>query len=180
MTSEAHTSSKSPDDGMDVDGINPADQDEEGSNVEAEENGGLRISEDIYIPPPPKLFGEYDTTAPRLMLLKIVAKNFKSYAGTVEIGPFHKVESTPNFTFIFLCRNFKVCFWLQCFSAVVGPNGNGKSNAVDSMLFVFSFRSSKIRAKKISELIHNSSEHPNCTSCSVSIHFHQIIDKVLC
>lgn len=29
--------------------------------------------------------------APRLVIDKMVLKNFKSYAGRVEIGPFHKV-----------------------------------------------------------------------------------------
>ena len=30
-------------------------------------------------------------TEPRLMISKIVCENFKSYAGTKELGPFHKV-----------------------------------------------------------------------------------------
>lgn len=46
------------------------------------------------------------------------------------------------------------------------------------MLFVFGYRASKIRSKKISVLIHNSSEHQNINSCTVSVHFQQIIDKV--
>ena len=29
---------------------------------------------------------------PRLMISKIVCENFKSYAGTKELGPFHKVS----------------------------------------------------------------------------------------
>ncbi|KAJ8679871.1 hypothetical protein QAD02_015658 [Eretmocerus hayati] len=130
---------------------------QDAENVSDHENDfekGWRVADDIYIPPPPQVFGEYDTTGPRLMITKIVAKDFKSYAGTVVIGPFHK-----------------------CFSAIVGPNGNGKSNAIDSMLFVFGYRANKIRTKKITELIHNSNEHPNCSSCTVSVHFHQIIDK---
>jgi hypothetical protein len=31
---------------------------------------------------------------PRLMIKKMVLENFKSYAGRVEVGPFHKVRST--------------------------------------------------------------------------------------
>jgi structural maintenance of chromosome 4 len=50
----------------------------------------------------------------RLMISKVVIENFKSYYGKVEIGPLHKQ-----------------------FSAVVGPNGNGKSNLIESLLFVF-------------------------------------------
>lgn len=46
------------------------------------------------------------------------------------------------------------------------------------MLFVFGYRASKIRSKKISVLIHNSNQYQNLNSCTVSIHFQQIIDKV--
>ena len=46
------------------------------------------------------------------------------------------------------------------------------------MLFVFGYRANKIRSKKICELIHNSNEYPNCNSCSVSVHFQEIIDTV--
>ncbi|XP_011691697.1 PREDICTED: structural maintenance of chromosomes protein 4 [Wasmannia auropunctata] len=116
------------------------------------EEGGQRVDDDIYIPPPLKAFKEVD--GPRLMIAKIVNKNFKSYAGTHVIGPFQK-----------------------SFSAIVGPNGSGKSNVIDSMLFVFGYRASKIRSKKISVLIHNSSEHPQLNSCTVSIHFQRIVDK---
>lgn len=73
---------------------------------------------------------------------------------------------------------YLIVFFLKCFSAIVGPNGSGKSNVIDSMLFVFGYRASKIRSKKISVLIHNSSEHQNINSCTVSVHFQQIIDKV--
>lgn len=123
---------------------------------ESDEEGGLRIAEDIYIPPPPKKSDQLDVQAPRLMINKIVNENFKSYAGKVTIGLFDK-----------------------CFSAIIGPNGSGKSNVIDSMLFVFGYRASKIRLKKISELIHNSSQHKDIKSCSVSIHFSKIIDKVI-
>lgn len=93
------------------------------------------------------------SSPPRLMIKKIVMNNFKSYAGQRVIGPFHK-----------------------CFSAVVGPNGSGKSNVIDGLLFVFGKRANKIRLKKLSELIHNSENHQDCESCSVSVHFHDIID----
>lgn len=64
---------------------------------------------------------------PRLMIIKMVLENFKSYGGTKEIGPFHK-----------------------SFSSVVGPNGSGKSNVIDAMLFVFGKRASKMRLNKAS------------------------------
>ncbi|KAI8366600.1 hypothetical protein BD560DRAFT_490754 [Blakeslea trispora] len=90
---------------------------------------------------------------PRLVMKKMVLNNFKSYAGRQVIGPFHK-----------------------SFSAIVGPNGSGKSNVIDALLFVFGYRANKMRQGKLSELIHNSAKHPNCNSCSVEIHFQEIID----
>ncbi len=90
---------------------------------------------------------------PRLMIMKMVLENFKSYGGKKEIGPFHK-----------------------CFSSVVGPNGSGKSNVIDAMLFVFGKRAQQIRLKNLSELIHKSKLLPNCDKCAVSVHFAEIID----
>lgn len=60
----------------------------------------------------------------------------------------------------------------------MGPNGSGKSNVIDAMLFVFGYRASKIRSKKISVLLHNSEHYPNVQSCTVAVHFAVIIDKV--
>lgn len=59
----------------------------------------------------------------------------------------------------------------------MGANGSGKSNVIDSMLFVFGYRAQQIRSKKLSVLIHNSSKYPNVNSCKVAVHFKQIIDK---
>ncbi|XP_017790993.1 PREDICTED: structural maintenance of chromosomes protein 4 [Habropoda laboriosa] len=128
--------------------------DEENVLLHADEEGGLRVDDDIYIPPPLKTISTIDVNGPRLMITKIVNENFKSYGGIQVIGPFHK-----------------------CFSAIVGPNGSGKSNVIDSMLFVFGYRASKIRSKKISVLIHNSNQYQNINNCTVSVHFQQIIDK---
>jgi len=89
----------------------------------------------------------------RMVIQKMVLHNFKSYAGTKEIGPFHKN-----------------------FSSVVGPNGSGKSNVIDSLLFVLGRRANQIRLKKLSELIHKSAAHPNLTECRVDVHFAEIID----
>ncbi|KAG1471270.1 hypothetical protein G6F56_002222 [Rhizopus delemar] len=91
---------------------------------------------------------------PRLVIKKMVLNNFKSYAGRQVIGPFHK-----------------------SFSA--SPNGSGKSNVIDSLLFVFGYRANKMRQGKLSELIHNSAQHPNCQTCTVEIYFHEIIDQGL-
>ncbi|CAL9187640.1 unnamed protein product [Musa hybrid cultivar] len=90
---------------------------------------------------------------PRLVIKEMVLRNFKSYAGEQRIGPFHK-----------------------SFSAVVGPNGSGKSNVIDAMLFVFGKRAKQMRLNKVSELIHNSSNHQNLESAGVSVRFQEIID----
>ncbi|CAG9568632.1 unnamed protein product [Danaus chrysippus] len=121
-------------------------------HISDDEEGGIRIG-DIYIPPAPKPALTFDTTGPRLIITHIVNENFKSYAGVQTLGPFHK-----------------------SFTAIIGPNGSGKSNVIDSMLFVFGYRATKIRSKKISVLIHSSSKFPNITSASVAVHFCQIID----
>ncbi|GMF34712.1 unnamed protein product [Phytophthora lilii] len=89
----------------------------------------------------------------RLMITKMQLENFKSYAGKVEIGPFHK-----------------------CFSAVVGPNGSGKSNVIDALLFVFGKRASKLRLKKVSELVHRSAGFPDLDMATVSVFFQEIVD----
>lgn len=46
------------------------------------------------------------------------------------------------------------------------------------MLFVFGYRATKIRCKKVSVLLHNSENHPNVQSATVGVHFAQIIDRV--
>ena len=97
------------------------------------------------------------STAPksRTVIQYLVLTNFKSYAGRQEVGPFH-----------------------ASFSSVVGPNGSGKSNVIDSLLFVFGFRASKMRQGKISALIHNSAPYPNLDHCEVEVHFQEVMDLV--
>lgn len=92
---------------------------------------------------------------PRIVITNLVLINFKSYAGRQEVGPFH-----------------------ASFSSVVGPNGSGKSNVIDSLLFVFGFRASKMRQGKISALIHNSAQFPNLDYCEVEVHFQEVMDLV--
>ncbi len=91
----------------------------------------------------------------RTVIRYLVLKNFKSYAGRQEVGPFH-----------------------ASFSSVVGPNGSGKSNVIDSLLFVFGFRASKMRQGKISALIHNSAAFPDLDHCEVEVHFQEVMDLV--
>ncbi|KAK3990947.1 putative structural maintenance of chromosomes protein 4 [Cladorrhinum sp. PSN332] len=89
----------------------------------------------------------------RTVIENLFLTNFKSYAGKQEVGPFH-----------------------YSFSSVVGPNGSGKSNVIDSLLFVFGFRASKMRQGKISALIHNSAQYPNLEYCEVAVHFREVMD----
>ncbi|KAE8445585.1 hypothetical protein EG329_013218 [Mollisiaceae sp. DMI_Dod_QoI] len=91
---------------------------------------------------------------PRIVITYLILTNFKSYAGRQEVGPFH-----------------------ASFSSVVGPNGSGKSNVIDSLLFVFGFRASKMRQGKISALIHNSATHPDLDHCEVAVHFQEVMDQ---
>ncbi|KAF4453302.1 structural maintenance-chromosome 4 [Fusarium austroafricanum] len=97
---------------------------------------------------------EDTTPKSRIVLTHLVLQNFKSYAGRQEVGPFH-----------------------ASFSSVVGPNGSGKSNVIDSLLFVFGFRASKMRQGKISALIHNSAQHPNLDHCEVAVYFQEVMDQ---
>ncbi|WPG98120.1 Hypothetical protein R9X50_00090600 [Acrodontium crateriforme] len=89
----------------------------------------------------------------RMTITYLILNNFKSYAGRQEVGPFH-----------------------ASFSSVVGPNGSGKSNVIDSLLFVFGFRASKMRQGKISALIHNSAQYPDLDHCEVQVHFQEVTD----
>jgi structural maintenance of chromosome 4 len=90
----------------------------------------------------------------RLVITYLILTNFKSYAGRQEVGPFH-----------------------SSFSSVVGPNGSGKSNVIDSLLFVFGFRASKMRQGKISALIHNSAAFPDLEFCEVEVRFQEVMDR---
>ena len=89
----------------------------------------------------------------RLMIERVCLENFKSYFGRKEIGPLHK-----------------------CFTAVVGPNGSGKSNLIECLLFVFGKRAKRMRLNKLSELIHNSAQHKDCTHATVRVYFQDIYD----
>jgi len=89
----------------------------------------------------------------RLMIKQIRLHNFKSYGGDKLIGPFHK-----------------------SFSSIVGPNGSGKSNTIDALLFVFGKKASKMRLKRVSELIHSSTGHTSLPSAKVEVTFQDIVD----
>ncbi|CAK5074944.1 unnamed protein product [Meloidogyne enterolobii] len=98
----------------------------------------------------------YKEGCERLVISHIQVDNFKSYFGKRIIGPFHK-----------------------CFTSIIGPNGSGKSNVIDALLFVFGYRASKIRSKKVSVLIHSSAGKDDLNSCTVAVHFCKINDNLI-
>lgn len=129
---------------------------------------------------------------PRLMIREMVLENFKSYAGKQRIGPFHKVrhgrkrgekklgKTRGGSWSDRLTSRLHPDECHQSFSSVVGPNGSGKSNVIDAMLFVFGYRANKLRQGNVSELIHNSSNHPDLEEATVYVHFQEILDTVGC
>ena len=66
----------------------------------------------------------------RSKISEIVVFNFKSFAGKHKIGPFLD------------------------FTAVIGPNGGGKSNIMDAVSFVLGVRSIDLRASNLKDLIY--------------------------
>jgi structural maintenance of chromosome 4 len=95
-----------------------------------------------------------DAPARMLHISQMKLTNFKSYAGEIVVGPFHKR-----------------------FTSVVGPNGSGKSNVIDAMLFVFGKRAKQLRLSKVSELIHKSTDYRDLDFARVDVYFEEIIDK---
>ena len=142
------------------DNNNPENEEEdlgEEVNIPADPLEDFDLPENFFVPKIEENLGVGKLGEPRLMIHHITNENFKSYQGKVILGPFH-----------------------QNFSSVIGPNGSGKSNVIDSLLFVFTFKASKIRLKKLSNLIHfsNSVKKNPPTSCTVTIHFQTVIDDV--
>uniref|UniRef100_A0A915Q4C7 Structural maintenance of chromosomes protein n=1 Tax=Setaria digitata TaxID=48799 RepID=A0A915Q4C7_9BILA len=131
------------------------------TDVESDEDLRAQVRHDVNeenllnmeIPPMPEPIMSADGSGQRLMITSIDVENFKSYYGKHVLGPFH-----------------------HNFSAIIGPNGSGKSNVIDSLLFVFGYRASKIRSKKISVLIHSSAGRENISSCTVGVNFQKITD----
>jgi structural maintenance of chromosome 1 len=83
-------------------------------------------------------------------LKTIQLKNFKSYGGEHEIGPFSD------------------------FSSIIGPNGSGKSNLLDAASFVMCAKSSDLRSSQMKDLIHrppgsDNKKRSSALTASVSI-----------
>lgn len=53
--------------------------------------GSYRVG-DIYIPPPVKPYCSNESVGARLIITNILNRDFKSYAGDVELGPFTHVS----------------------------------------------------------------------------------------
>ena len=139
----------------------PTDEncDDEGEELVIPEDPMTRFTlpENFFIRKEIQNLGVGKLGEPRLVISHITNENFKSYAGTVVLGPFH-----ANFT------------------SIIGPNGSGKSNVIDSLLFVFGFKASRIRLKNLASLIHfsDSVKSKPPTSATVTVHFKTIIDDV--
>ncbi|KAI8034191.1 structural maintenance of chromosomes protein 4-like [Drosophila gunungcola] len=118
-----------------------------------DENGLIRFSGIFNLPPVPSDCFMVNA-GPRLIVVRILITNFKSFAGEVKVGPFD-----------------------QSLTSIIGPNGCGKSNIIDAMMFVFGCRANRIRCSRISALIHSSSQFLNVENCSVEVHLKQIVDR---
>ncbi|KAG0416409.1 Structural maintenance of chromosomes protein 4 [Dictyocoela roeselum] len=84
-----------------------------------------------------------------IKIKKIIMHNFKSYRGT------HTIDNIDTHL-----------------NAIVGPNGCGKSNIIDAVLFLFGFRAKKLRHKTATDLIYkpvNNNDAP--ALCFVDIIF---------
>ena len=55
--------------------------------------------------------------------------------------------------------------------------GSGKSNLIESLLFVFGKRANWMRLKSLHQLIHNSSSHGDIKKASVAVEFLEVEDK---
>ncbi|XP_075230606.1 structural maintenance of chromosomes protein 1A-like [Lycorma delicatula] len=82
------------------------------------------------------------------VLHSIEVDNFKSYKGKFTIGP------------------------LKTFTSVIGPNGSGKSNFMDAISFVMGEKTTSLRVKRLSDLIHGASiGQPAARSAAVTAVF---------
>lgn len=91
-----------------------------------------------------------------MLIYQLELENFKSYNGKHVLGPFD-----PHFT------------------CVIGPNGNGKSNIIDAVLFVFGFKSAKLRQDSLAALIHRSAfAKPEQATVTVTFREDNVITSV--
>lgn len=79
-----------------------------------------------------------------------------------------------------LARSTTYTLVTQKFVAVIGPNGSGKSNLLESLLFIFGHRASKMRLKQLNELIHVSSGHFEINKAAIRVKFLEIEEVRIC
>lgn len=91
----------------------------------------------------------------KTFIKNIKLKNFKSFNNSIEIGPFH-----PDL------------------NAILGSNGSGKSNIIDSVLFTFGRKANTLRSMKLVNLIHSfDEEHRLFASSSIFLKFEKTSKK---
>ena len=61
--------------------------------------------------------------------------------------------------------------WEQVKFVDSGSNQIHLTDLIDGLLFIFGKKAKKLRLDKLSQLIHNSAEHPNAQFAKVEIHF---------
>jgi structural maintenance of chromosome 1 len=81
-------------------------------------------------------------------LYKLVVSNFKSYAGTLTIGPF------------------------KDFTCVIGPNGSGKSNLMDAVSFVVGVNTTQLRGAKLADFRSHNLSSATDEPTSVTLYYH--------
>jgi len=81
----------------------------------------------------------------KIFIKNIKLDNFKSFEGSVEIGPFHPYLNT-----------------------VIGPNGSGKSNVFDAISFTFGKSVGDLRSRCLRDLISiNNLDYTHFASSSI-------------
>lgn len=142
--------------------------------------------ETLELPPLPEHIQALLTPKYRLVINKIEISNFKSFAGRIQLDQFDEVQTSMHlYSHLYSFVSSILLALLDLMAAVcidqsVRKFDNrrflslGKSNVIDSLLFVIGHRASKMRGAKLSTLLHNSAECPNVKSCSVTVHFEAI------
>ena len=141
--------------------------------------------ETLELPTLPEHIQALLTPKYRLVINKIEINNFKSFAGRIQLDQFDEVNRRFDIGLLNLSDSSLLAFYVYHRAerqwSVMGELifvekyfCLGKSNVIDSLLFVIGHRASKMRGAKLSTLLHNSAECPNVKSCSVTVHFEAI------